>query len=166
MFLELFSAMNSKASSSNNEESNPLDLIFNFNISISVCFSGFSIETDKPWEKRETNLSSKPSSWEGVLSDVITICLFCLTKELKMLKNIVEVPGLLERNWISSISKKSIVLKKSFKDDLSLSPWTNLTNSSTKSSVVMYKTFLEGLSFFTRLPIAFKRWVLPKPDLE
>ena len=55
--------------------SKPLALILYFKISINVFFSGGSIEIDIPEENLETNLSSRPSSSAGGLSEVRTICL-------------------------------------------------------------------------------------------
>lgn len=85
---------------------------------------------DKPPENLLTNLSSRPSSSAGLLSEVMTICFFSDIIELNMLKKKAEVAFLPFKNCISSINNISMDLKYCLNESASEFPVAYFTNSS------------------------------------
>ena len=127
-----------------------------------VSRSGEEMSAIKPHSKRERRRSSRSEISFGVRSEVITICLPAECSALKVWKNSSCVRSLSAMNWMSSIRRTSIFLKR--ERNASAAPcWIPRMNSFVKASPVMYKTRRFGERSITALPIACKRCVFPRP---
>ncbi|CAB4910465.1 unannotated protein [freshwater metagenome] len=73
-----------------------------------VSRSGAWTSVIRPHSKRVRSRSSRVVSFFGGRSEVMTICLLALCSVLKVWKNSSWVRSARSRNWMSSISRKSM----------------------------------------------------------